>query len=225
MSRLPSLVVFDCDGTLVDSHGAIVRTVQRAFAREGLAVPTDEAVRERVGLSMHAFVADLVGDLDPVRVEGLIAAYRDEYVRGRELEGDEPLFPGIRALLDELVARGVLLGVATGKSRRGLRSVIETHDLASLFVTLQTADDAPSKPHPAMVLQAIAEAGVSAHTTVVVGDSIHDVTAARAAGADAIGVSWGSHPGARLLDAGARVVVDDVVALSRELGMDEATRP
>lgn len=224
MHRPPALVVFDCDGTLVDSQGAIVRTVQRAFAREGLAVPTDEAVRERVGLSMHAFVADLVGDLDPVRVEGLIAAYREEYVRARELEGDEPLFPGIRALLDELVDRGVLLGVATGKSRRGLRSVIETHDLGPLFVTLQTADDAPSKPHPAMVLQAIDEAGVSARSTVMVGDSVFDVAAARAAGADAIGVSWGSHPAARLIDAGARVVVDDVTGLRRELGMDGAPR-
>ena len=182
MSRRPELVVFDCDGTLVDSQGAIVATVQRAFAGEGLRVPTDAEVRDRVGLSLDAFVADLVGDLPPARVESLVRRYREEFVSERDARGADPLFPGLRELLDDLLRRGVLLGVATGKSRRGLNSVLDAHGLRPHFVTTQSADDAPSKPHPAMVLQAIDEAGVTPHATVMIGDSVYDMQAARAAG-------------------------------------------
>ncbi len=224
MPPLPRLVVFDCDGTLVDSQHAIVRNVQRAFAREGLPVPTDDAVRERVGLSLAAFVEDLLGDLHPDRVAALITAYREEHVSSVARNGTDPLFDGIGELLDRLLDRGVAMGVATGKSRRGLRSVIDDHGLDHYFVTLQTADDAPSKPHPGMILQAMDEAGVAADATVVVGDSIHDVGAAVAAGAEAIGVGWGSHDPDRLLAAGARVVVADVPTLARELGVAATDR-
>lgn len=221
MTRLPELVVFDCDGTLVDSQGAIIATVQRAFAREGLPAPTAAQVRERVGLSLSAFVTDLVGDLPRERVDALVRTYREEYVVDRDERGADPLFEGIRALLDRLADRGVMLGVATGKSRRGLDAVLDAHDLRSLFVTTQSADDAPSKPHPAMVQQAMDEAGVDASVTVMVGDSIYDVQAGRAAGADAIGVDWGSHAPDRLLAAGARLVVSAVDDLGRELGLED----
>ena len=221
MAALPyDLVVFDCDGTLVDSQGAIVQTVQRAFAAEGLPVPGDDEVRERVGLSLHAFVADLVGELPPVRVEALMQRYREEYVIDRDRRGADPLFAGVRELLDALLERGALLGVATGKSRRGLDAVLDAHGLRPHFVTTQSADDAPSKPHPAMVLQAIEEAGVTAARMVMVGDSVHDMGAGRAAGARAIGVSWGSHPVDRLRVTGAEKVVDDVATLARALGVE-----
>ncbi|HKK70365.1 MAG TPA: HAD-IA family hydrolase [Candidatus Krumholzibacteria bacterium] len=219
MHAAPRLVVFDCDGTLVDSHHAIVRNVQRAFARQGLPVPSANAVRERVGLSLSAFVEDLIGGLPPDRVDALITSYREEHVAAQERDGRDHLFDGIGDLLDRLLDRGVLLGVATGKSRRGLLSVIEEHDLQRHFVTLQTADDAPSKPHPGMILRAMDEAGVPAEATVVVGDSIHDVGAALSAGTEAVGVGWGSHDPDRLLTAGARVVVADVPTLGRELGV------
>lgn len=220
MTDTPTLVVFDCDGTLVDSQGAIIATVQRAFVAEGLPAPTDTQIRERVGLSLSAFVSDLLGGLERDRVEGLMKRYREQYVIDRDARGADPLFPGIRELLDALIARGVMLGVATGKSRRGLESVIDAHDLRRYFVTTQSADDAPSKPHPAMVEQAMAEAGAEPAATVMVGDSIYDIGAGIGAGAGTIGVDWGSHDARALRDAGARVVVTSVPELAHELGIE-----
>lgn len=219
MHRVPALVVFDCDGTLVDSQGAIIATVQRAFAAQGLEPPSDQQVRDRVGLSLSAFVSDLVGDLPAERVEALVRSYREQYVVDRDVRGADPLFPGMAELLDALLDRGVMLGVATGKSRRGLEALIDAHQLRRHFVTTQTADDAPSKPHPAMVEQAMAEAGVGPGDTVMVGDSIYDVGAGRAAGAVTIGVDWGSHDARALRHAGARVVVRSVDELALALGL------
>lgn len=219
MTTRPSLVVFDCDGTLVDSHGAIVRTVQRAFADEGLPVPTDDDVRERVGLSLHAFVADLIGNLPTERVESMIARYRELYVLDRDRRGAEDLFDGIRELLDSLLEHGVMMGVATGKSRRGLDTVLDAHGLRPHFVTTQTADDAPSKPHPAMVERAMDEAGVGPHETVMIGDSIHDIGCGRGAGVRTLGVTWGAHPAERLRAAGADAVLENVRGLAIALGV------
>lgn len=219
MSELPQLVIFDCDGTLVDSHQMIVSCVQRAFERAGELSPSASAIRDRVGLSLDAFVTDLTPRLDARRARKVVELYREEFARERAQNGADPLFRGIEALLRALSAQGVLLGVATGKSRRGLDRVLDAHGLRPLFVTLQTADDAPSKPHPAMVLQAMAETGVEATHTVMVGDSVFDVLAARSAHAQAVGVTWGAHDRERLSAAGARAVVDAVDALSQELGL------
>jgi phosphoglycolate phosphatase len=203
------LILFDCDGTLVDSQASIVACVQAAFIAEGLPPPVPAAVRRIVGLSLEPALMALMEEPDPLVARRLAAGYKQAFIQHRSSPAyHEPLFPGTRELLDRLCARGLLLGVATGKAMRGLRFVLEHHGLADRFVTLQTADQHPSKPHPAMVEAAMAATGVSAAATMVVGDTTFDVLMARAAGALPVGVSWGNHPAAELVAAGAVRVLD-----------------
>ena len=209
------LVVFDCDGTLVDSQHGIIATMQAAFADADLPAPAPEAVRRVVGLSLEvAVLRVLVGDREASLAEWEQAQrvadrYRHHF---HELRGapdfDEPLFPGAQGALQGLAATGVLMGVATGKGLRGLRVVLEKHDLAGHFTTLQTADGNPGKPHPEMLRRAMAETGMEPEETVVVGDTVFDVEMARNAGVRAVGVSWGYHPVADLQAAGAARVID-----------------
>ncbi len=155
------LAVFDCDGTLVDSQHSIIACMSAAFAAAGLAAPAAEAVRRVVGLPLAASVAKLNPVLAPAECERVAELYKEAFVgirRDRAIA--EPLFPGVRELIDALEAEGVLLGIATGKGRRGLRITLEQHGLLERFVTLQTADDAPGKPHPEMLRRAMAETGV-----------------------------------------------------------------
>lgn len=203
------LVVFDCDGTLVDSQSLIVDCVQEAFAREGLAVPVPAAIRRIVGLSLLEAVDRLMGGADPAHAAVVAERYKDVFMR-RRLAGpvEEPLFPGARELLEELRGRGLLLGIATGKAMRGLRHLLAAHRLEAFFVTLQTADRHPSKPHPAMLQAAMAAAGARSDETVLVGDTTFDIEMARAAGALPLGVSWGNHPPEELRLAGAAAVLE-----------------
>lgn len=204
------LALFDCDGTLVDSQHAIVDSMAEAWRRHGLGTPDPLAVRRVVGLSLVTAVADLLPDRDAALHAAVADAYRDAFA-GRRQRGvlEEPLFPGIAAALDALEAAGVLLGVATGKSLRGLRSVLERHGLERRFVTLQTADTGPGKPHPAMVQRALAETGVAAADTVMIGDTTFDIQMARNAGIASVGVSWGYHEVPELEAAGADRIVRD----------------
>ena len=203
------LIVFDCDGTLVDSQGTIVACVQAAFLAEGLAPPPAQAVRRIVGLSLVEAMLALLPEPDPLLAARLAESYKTAFVAHRaSAEFHEPLFPGTRELLDALLARGLLLGVATGKAMRGLRFVLDHHGLAQHFVTLQTADLHPSKPHPAMLHAAMAETGVPPSATMVVGDTSFDILMAIAAGALPVGVSWGNHAPGELTAAGARHVLD-----------------
>jgi len=210
MSDAPvRLAVFDCDGTLVDSQHSIVACMEAAFVAAGLAAPTAEAVRRVVGLPL----AESVARLSPVLVAGECKRIAEFYKQAftamrRDSPIDEPLFPGVRELLDVLAGEGVVLGVATGKGRRGLRITLEHHGLLDRFVTLQTADDAPGKPHPEMLRRAMAETGADSATTAMIGDTTYDILMARSAGTAAIGVAWGYHPPAELLAAGAHAVVD-----------------
>lgn len=203
------LAVFDCDGTLVDSQHSIVACMSAAFAAAGLAAPAAEAVRRVVGLPLAASVARLDPLLAAAECARVAELYKQAFTdmrRDRSIE--EPLFPGVRELLDALEAEGVLLGVATGKGRRGLRITLEQHGLLGRFVTLQTADDAPGKPHPEMLRRAIAEAGAESATTAMIGDTTFDILMALNAGTAAIGVGWGYHPPDELRAAGAHEVVD-----------------
>ena len=207
------LAVFDCDGTLVDSQANICRAMAAAFVGAGLAPPPAAAVRRIVGLILVEAIAALLPDGDPGLHRAMAADYRTAFQRMRA-DGsldDEPLFDGIPAVLATLAARGWLLGVATGKSDRGLAHVLAQHGIADRFVTLQTADRHPSKPNPAMLLAALAEAG--AHEAVMIGDTSYDMEMAVAAGVRAIGVAWGYHDAAELLDSGAGVVVEEVADL------------
>lgn len=203
------LVLFDCDGTLVDSQNLIVAAMTSAFAAHGHRPPARAAILSVVGLSLEQAVAAADPELAAGAVPTVARAYREAF---GELRADpanaEPMFPGARAVLDTLAGRDdVVLGIATGKSMRGVRHLLEREALQGHFVTIQTADDSPSKPHPAMVLQAVADIGVEVEETVVVGDTSYDIEMARAAGAHPLGVAWGYHAPAALKTAGARRVL------------------
>jgi len=208
------LALFDCDGTLIDSQHAIVSAMAEAWRREGLAEPEPHRVRRVVGLSLVEAVARLLPEGDAALHVALAEHYKEAFAIERRagLHG-EPVFPGVRALLEELEREGVLMGVATGKSMRGLAAVLERHDLGRFFVTLQTADFGPGKPDPDMIFRALAEAGGAPVSTVMIGDTVYDIEMARRAGAGAIGVSWGYHEPEELLEAGAHTVVDSAEEL------------
>lgn len=203
------LVVFDCDGTLVDSQNIICEAMGRAFKAHGRLPPKRSETLAIVGLSLHQAIGALTGPEDP-KIDGLVDAYKAAFHDLRASPDHmEPLFPGAREALDRLAARDdVLLAIATGKSQRGVRIVLGHHGLYDRFVSIQTADDAPSKPHPAMILQACAAVGVSAEDAIMVGDTAFDMEMARAAGTPAIGVSWGYHPVGALNASGASLLID-----------------
>nr|WP_309503055.1 HAD-IA family hydrolase [uncultured Roseovarius sp.] len=198
MSHPLRLVIFDVDGTLVDSQDDIARAMAHAFDSVGAPVPERSAILGIVGLSLDVAMARLAPDLDTATHARLVDGYKAAYMSLRATAGtaqSSPLYPGARAVLDTLHAEPeTLLGVATGKSRRGLDKLLEGHGLEAMFVTQQVADFHPSKPHPAMIAAALAETGVDARAAVMVGDTSYDMEMAKAAGIAAIGVSWGYHP-------------------------------
>jgi phosphoglycolate phosphatase len=211
------LAIFDCDGTLVDSGATIHRALQSAFAAHGLDCPPPSVSRKVIGLSLVEAMAVLAPDSDH---DGLSRTYKEAFFAMRAGgEVEEPLFEGIVPLLDALEAEGWLLAVATGKSDRGLSHCLESHGIHARFVSLQTADRHPSKPHPAMALAAIAEAGASPATSFVVGDTSYDIGMALSAGAGAIGAGWGYHDAEELAAAGAHGVAAEpaeVMAMARQ---------
>ncbi len=198
------LALFDCDGTLVDSQHNICMCMEDAFGRADIAPPTRGQIRRIVGLSLlqavEALTPDLANDVQRQIAEDYKTAFHR--LRGKGLI-EEPLFEGIAEALTALEAEGWLLGVATGKSDRGLHLCLEEHGLLGRFVTLQTADRHPSKPHPSMVQLAMAEAGAAPETTVMIGDTSFDMLMGVAAGARALGVDWGYHSADELRGAGA----------------------
>jgi len=220
------LVIFDVDGTLIDSQDFILGAMGRAFATAGLPVPAREATLGIVGLSLPEAMEVLIPGLGIPDRDRLVQLYKDSFRALREESGGEahsPFYPGARDALDRLDRAGYLLSIATGKARRGLNHMLDSHGLQRLFVGTQTADDAPSKPHPGMVLNCLAATGVEAHRAVVVGDTEYDMAMARAAGARAIGVAWGYHSAERLRRGGAECLVDDFAALDAALaGLWEA---
>ena len=214
------LAIFDCDGTLVDSGATIFRALSAAFAQHGLELPPPEVSRRVIGLSLTEAMAALLPDAPAEQHLSLAEDYKRAFWTLRAAgEVEEPLFEGVHELLDALEADGWLLAVATGKSDRGLRHCLESHGIHARFVSLQTADRHPSKPHPSMVSQAIAEAGAAPETSIVVGDTSFDMAMAASAGASGIGAAGGSHEPAELIAAGAVAVAErplDVLALVRE---------
>lgn len=202
------LAVFDCDGTLVDSQHSIIASMDSAFDAYGLRRAERNAIRRVVGLPLLTAIHHLVPDAPTDLVEAVRAAYGQAWHRLRETDGlNEPLFPGLMPVLDQLEQDGWLLGVATGKSRRGLDGTLESHAILERFVTLQTADRARGKPHPEMLLNAMEETAAAPSETVMIGDTTFDIEMARNAGAIAIGVSWGYHEVEELRLAGAATVI------------------
>jgi phosphoglycolate phosphatase len=209
------LAIFDCDGTLVDSQANICLAMEHAFEEAGLTPPSRHATRRIVGLSLVEAMRVLLPDADGDTHMQMAERYKASYLvlRNNGLE-QEPLYDGIAALLAELAEAGWLLGVATGKSDRGLLRCLDHHGLTGLFATLQTADRHPSKPHPSMVMQALADTGAGAGDAVVIGDTVYDVHMGRAAGTRTVGVSWGYHPAAELREAGADGIAESMDELA-----------
>lgn len=212
------LAVFDCDGTLVDGQADVCWAMERAFARAGLPAPESQAVRRIVGLSLPVAVRSLAPDLSEDQNRAVTEFYRSSF-RARREEGllDEPLYDGIADLLRDLHSAGWSLAVATGKSDRGLAACLATHGIADLFVSLQTADRHPSKPHPAMLEAALFEAGATRDQAVMIGDTSFDMLMARSIGVAGIGVGWGYHAAPELLASGAARVVGTAEALAAAL--------
>ena len=206
MSRL---AVFDCDGTLVDGQAAVCDSMEAAFAEAGLPAPDRNAVRRIVGLSLPQAVMHLSPDADREQSVAVVEAYKTHFRATRESGAlREPLYPGIRETLLALRDAGWSLAVATGKSDRGLRATIATHDLSDLFGSLQAADHHPSKPHPAMLEAALVESLAEPVDAVMIGDTSFDIEMAKAAQVTPIGVAWGYHEPAELLRAGAKIVAE-----------------
>ncbi|WP_147114060.1 HAD-IA family hydrolase [Tateyamaria sp. syn59] len=210
------LVVFDVDGTLVDSQADIVASMAAAFGAVEMPAPTRQDILSIVGLSLPVAMRTLAPEADHDR---MVAVYKDSYADLRMTKGaaSSPLYPGARAALDRLNGRDdILLGIATGKSKRGLDGLIDAHGLGGAFVTRQVADFHPSKPHPSMLHAAMDEAGVYAADAVMIGDTSFDADMAEAARMPFIGVSWGYHPPSRLN--GARTVLNSFDDLDDALG-------
>ena len=204
------LVIFDCDGTLVDSQETILQGLEVGYQTVGLSMPDRQTALSIVGLSLERAFLTLVGEENAHLVPQMAEAYRKSKVSRREQGMDiDPLYTGTREALDRLAKRDdVLLGIATGKARRGVDHMVDVHDLHGRFVTIQTADTSPSKPHPDMVLRAMDETGARPERTAMIGDTSFDMEMARAAGAHAVGVTWGYHDRAWLERAGAHAVID-----------------
>ncbi|MCZ4282983.1 HAD-IA family hydrolase [Kiloniella laminariae] len=216
------LVVFDFDGTLVDSQANIHSCMVQAFVANALPAPTIEQVRRIVGLKLEYAVAEILQqDGDWELACAVSDSYRQAFIKARELpDFHEPVFAGVREMLQRLSLSETLMAVATGKNLRGLQKSLAHHQFADFFVTLKTADDGPSKPHPEILIQAMKENGVEPADTVMIGDTTYDIEMARAAGAAAIGVSWGYHHQDELLKAGAHCIVqscDDLPAVFTDL--------
>lgn len=205
------LVIFDCDGTLIDSQHAIVACMTQAFDVAGLTAPTRADVLGIVGLSLPEALLALAPRESEAMRRQLIDAYRSGFVGVRARLGEkEPVYDGIAAAVGALAGRDdTVLGIATGKSKRGVARLLAQEGWHGHFVTIQTADDHPSKPHPSMIRQAMAEAGAAAHDTVMIGDTTYDMEMARNAGVGALGVAWGYHAPERLARAGAHAVIRD----------------
>ncbi|WP_299680460.1 HAD-IA family hydrolase [uncultured Roseobacter sp.] len=210
------LVIFDVDGTLVDSQADILAAMAEAFAAVDQPAPNRAAILGIVGLSLEVAMQRLAPRCDHVR---MVTAYKDAYIALRAKTGaaqSSPLYPGAREVLERLGAQpDVVLGVATGKSKRGLDKLIEAHDLDGVFMTQQVADFHPSKPNPSMIYQAMAEAGVGKSRTVMIGDTSFDMEMAATAGVAGFGVSWGYHPVSALR--AAHSVSSDFATLERTL--------
>ena len=207
-----SLVVFDMDGTLIDSGAEIAARVFKAFAAMGLPAPALETIRANVGLSLPIYLSAVSGSDDPDIIQGLFDGYRA--AANASGPGKMPMFDGARALLERLSKRpDTMLAIATGKGKVGLDRTLAQNDIAHYFVSLQSADNNPSKPHPGMLHSAMDAVGAGLDETVMIGDAVFDIEMARAAGVRSIAVSWGLQPVEALRTAGATTSVDSFDAL------------
>jgi phosphoglycolate phosphatase len=192
MPKRFELLVFDWDGTLMDSAGAIVASIQASCSDLGLPVPARERAAHVIGLGLKDALSYAVPELPPEDYGKLAERYRHHYLAR---DPDIELFPGMREMLAALKDRGYLLAVATGKSRAGLERALEATRLKPYFDASRCADETRSKPHPAMLQELMQQLQVEAQATLMIGDTVHDLQMAVNAGVPALAVGYGAHPG------------------------------
>ena len=204
------LILFDCDGTIVDSQHVIADAMARTFDDHGLPAPALAETRRVVGLSLAHAIAELLDEADPAQANQMAETYKRHFHALRLApEFHEPLFDGAGEAVRRLAQQDdIAIGMVTGKSRRGVAAVLGHHGLREAFAVVRTADDCPSKPHPAMVLECCDETGIEPGATLVVGDTVFDMAMAVAARAMPLGVGWGYHERHELVEAGAHRVLD-----------------
>lgn len=191
------LVVFDWDGTLLDSAGAIVQAIQSACRDLGAPIPDDASARHVIGLGLIDALRHAAPDLAPENYQAMVERYRHHYLSG---DHQLALFPGVPEMLSRLKEAGHILTVATGKSRLGLERALDHSGLRPLFQSSRCADECHSKPHPQMLEELMAEFGISAEATLMIGDTSHDLLMASNAGVDSLAVTYGAHPHDHLLE-------------------------
>lgn len=217
---MTKVVIFDVDGTLVDSQAHILTSMRAAFDAVDQPVPDRQEVLSIVGLSLPYAMRALAEEVDEVTLDRMIEAYATTFREERLRQGSaaSPLYPGAEQAVRALAERDdTLIAIATGKSRRGLDALLEGWSFGDLFVTTQSADEHPSKPHPSMVLTTCVECGVAPADAVVIGDTTYDMEMAKAARAHAIGVTWGYHGRNALVETGAHAVIADFAQLQSAL--------
>jgi phosphoglycolate phosphatase len=216
--RMKKLIIFDCDGTLVDSQANIIMAMNDSFARHNLMMPDPNAVRRIVGLSLVEAVQVLLPQAETDFQVSVAQDYKNAFhrLRGAGMV-EEPLYPGTREIIENLYNQGYALGVATGKSDRGLAIILKTHGLTDYFCTLQTADRHPSKPHPSMIIEAMRVADAQPDSTVMIGDTTFDIEMAVNANVHAVGVNWGYHAPDELHASGAHAVIAEFSELHDHL--------
>jgi len=208
-----SLLVFDWDGTIINSASAIAECIRLAAADVGLPVPTKGQASHVIGLGLHDALRHAVPDLKPEQVPEFVERYREHF---RASEHTMDLFAGMRGLLESL-QKERLLGIATGKSRRGLDRSLDAMGLRPYFRASRCADETHPKPHPAMLLELMDELDVAAEGALMIGDTSHDLEMARAAGVDALAVTYGAHAEDSLRSCQPRACVASVAELNRWL--------
>lgn len=222
-----NLILFDADGTLVDSQAIIHDSMVATFDSFGEPIPSLEQSRSIVGLSLELAICTLLDRQKDARTAAMTARYKEAYLDRVHLpEYETKLFPGIRNLIETLGDQDeFLIGMVTGKSRAGIDRLLDGQAMRSFFVTSRCADDCPSKPHPAMVLECCDETGTDPRNTIVIGDTSFDMEMAKSAGAGAIGVSWGYHPVDRLRRSGADTIVNHADEVMHRIGEISKLKP
>ena len=210
MTKRYDLIVFDWDGTVMDSTAVIASSIQAACRDLNLPVPSDEAARYVIGMGLVEALRHAVPDAPDSMYEPLAARYRHHFM---SQDAQIPLFAEARETIAELHEQGYWLAVATGKNRNGINRVLESSKLGKYFHATRTADQTFSKPHPAMLLEIMDELGLSADRVLMVGDTTHDLQMALNAGVDAIGITHGAHPEEQLRGLSPLALVGDFTEL------------
>ncbi len=211
MSDALKLAIFDCDGTLVDGQHMIISSMIHACEKHNIPYPGDELVRRMVGLSLMEAITTGFGSLSEHDHKLIHRAFIEhfQYLRTQD-DHEEPLYDGVLDVINNLHDTGILLGIATGKSTRGLHNTLNNHGLQDYFVTLNTADDGPGKPHPSMINVALNDTGVEKENAFMIGDTTYDIVMAANAGVRSIGVTWGYHAHDELVSCGADHIVHEI---------------